>query len=151
MNNSLPVSLVPGLGPVPLQFGPQRDHLAPGASQPHRPLSRTRSEPLPHSQQGALHSHLLQQHGSQLLDRLKQHNLLGKVAQRRPLLDTARHCTHYSQALHSLQPGTAHTTARHCTHYSQALHTLQPGSACTTARECTQYNQALHTQCTTRH
>ncbi|CAL8324886.1 unnamed protein product [Merluccius merluccius] len=70
---------VPGLGPLPLQFGPQRDHLAPGASQPHRPLSRTRSEPLPHSQRGALHSHLLQQHGSQLLERLKQHNHLGKL------------------------------------------------------------------------
>ncbi|CAL8369720.1 unnamed protein product [Lota lota] len=70
---------VPGLGPVPLQFGPQRDHLALGASQPHRPLSRTRSEPLPHSQLGALHSHLVQQHGSQLLERLKQHNLLGKL------------------------------------------------------------------------
>ncbi|KAJ3587160.1 hypothetical protein NHX12_013550 [Muraenolepis orangiensis] len=61
------------------QFGPQRDHLALGASHPHRPLSRTRSEPLPHSQRGGLHSHLLQQHGSLLLERLKQHNHLGKL------------------------------------------------------------------------
>jgi len=88
------LSLVPGLGPMPLQFAPQRDHLTPGASQPHRPLSRTRSEPLPHSQRGALHNHLLQQHGAQLLERLKQHNHLGKVEKHHPLQAQASHYTH---------------------------------------------------------
>lgn len=70
---------VPGLDPVPLQFAPQLDHLAPGGAQPHKPLSRTRSEPLPQSPR-ALHTHLLQQqHNTQLLERLKQQTHLGKV------------------------------------------------------------------------
>ncbi|XP_016092154.1 histone deacetylase 7 isoform X1 [Sinocyclocheilus grahami] len=62
---------VPGLGPVPLQFS---------ASGPHKPLSRTRSEPLPQSPR-ALHPHLLQQqqHSAQLLERLKQQTHLGKL------------------------------------------------------------------------
>uniref|UniRef100_A0A673G161 Histone deacetylase n=1 Tax=Sinocyclocheilus rhinocerous TaxID=307959 RepID=A0A673G161_9TELE len=61
----------PGLGPVPLQFS---------ASGPHKPLSRTRSEPLPQSPR-ALHPHLLQQqqHSAQLLERLKQQTHLGKL------------------------------------------------------------------------
>uniref|UniRef100_H2U2V4 Histone deacetylase n=1 Tax=Takifugu rubripes TaxID=31033 RepID=H2U2V4_TAKRU len=55
------------------------DHLAPGSAQPHKPLSRTRSEPLPQSQR-ALHTHLLQQqHSTQLLERLKQQTHLGKL------------------------------------------------------------------------
>uniref|UniRef100_A0AAR2IZ14 histone deacetylase n=1 Tax=Pygocentrus nattereri TaxID=42514 RepID=A0AAR2IZ14_PYGNA len=63
--------LVPGLGPVPLQFS------APAG--PHKPLSRTRSEPLPQSPR-ALHTHLLQQqHSAQLLERLKQQTHLGKL------------------------------------------------------------------------
>ncbi|XP_057219343.1 histone deacetylase 7 isoform X2 [Triplophysa rosa] len=65
-----PLLAVPGLGPVPLHFS---------ASGPHKPLSRTRSEPLPQSPR-ALHPHLLQQHHSaQLLDRLKQQTHLGKL------------------------------------------------------------------------
>ncbi|XP_059397049.1 histone deacetylase 7-like isoform X1 [Carassius carassius] len=62
---------VPGLGPVPLQFS---------ASGPHKPLSRTRSEPLPQSPR-ALHPHLLQQqtHSAQILERLKQQTHLGKL------------------------------------------------------------------------
>ncbi|XP_065142540.1 histone deacetylase 7 isoform X3 [Paramisgurnus dabryanus] len=65
-----PLLAVPGLGPVPLQFS---------ASGPHKPLSRTRSEPLPQSPR-ALHPHLLQQHHSaQLLERLKQQTHLGKL------------------------------------------------------------------------
>ncbi|XP_051961887.1 histone deacetylase 7-like isoform X1 [Xyrauchen texanus] len=65
-----PLMSVPGLGSVPLQFS---------ASGPHKPLSRTRSEPLPQSQR-ALHSHLLQQHhNTQLLERLKQQTHLGKL------------------------------------------------------------------------
>ncbi|XP_066529014.1 histone deacetylase 7 [Hoplias malabaricus] len=66
-----PLLTVPGLGPVPLQFS------APAG--PHKPLSRTRSEPLPQSQR-ALHTHLLhQQHSTQLLERLKQQTHLGKL------------------------------------------------------------------------
>ncbi len=78
-NTPLSLVPVPGLDPVPLQFAPQLDHLAPGGAQPHKPLSRTRSEPLPQSPR-ALHTHLLQQqHNTQLLERLKQQTHLGKV------------------------------------------------------------------------
>lgn len=74
-----PLVSVPGLGPVPLQFSPQTDHLAPEGG-PHKPLSRTRSEPLPQSPR-SLHPHLLQQHHNcQLLERLKQQTHLGKVS-----------------------------------------------------------------------
>ncbi|XP_032424546.1 histone deacetylase 7 isoform X1 [Xiphophorus hellerii] len=70
---------VPGLDPVPLQFAPQLDRLSPGGVQAHKPLSRTRSEPLPQSPR-ALHNHLLQQqHNAQLLERLKQQTHLGKL------------------------------------------------------------------------
>ncbi|XP_014001911.1 histone deacetylase 7 isoform X2 [Salmo salar] len=73
-----PMLAVPGLGPVPLQFSPQTDHLAPEGG-PHKPLSRTRSEPLPQSPR-SLHPHLLQQHHNcQLLERLKQQTHLGKL------------------------------------------------------------------------
>uniref|UniRef100_A0A4W5MKN0 histone deacetylase n=1 Tax=Hucho hucho TaxID=62062 RepID=A0A4W5MKN0_9TELE len=74
---SPPVS-VPGLGTVPLQFAPQMDCLAPGGG-PHKPLSRTRSEPLPQSLR-SLHPLLQQHHNSQLLERLKQQTHLGKVS-----------------------------------------------------------------------
>ncbi|KAM4610511.1 histone deacetylase 7 isoform 2-T3 [Polymixia lowei] len=74
-----PLLAVPGLGPVPLQFAPQLDRLAPGGTQPHKALSRTRSEPLPQSPR-PLHTHLLQQqHSTQLLERLKQQTHLGKL------------------------------------------------------------------------
>ncbi|CAN9515848.1 unnamed protein product [Ophioblennius macclurei] len=75
-----PLLTVPGLDSVPLQFAPQVDHLSPGGgAQPHKPLSRTRSEPLPQSPRG-LHTHLLQQqHNTQLLERLKQQTPLGKL------------------------------------------------------------------------
>ncbi|TNN61657.1 Histone deacetylase 7 [Liparis tanakae] len=70
---------VQGLETVQLQFGPQLDHLAPGGAHPHKPLIRTRSEPLPQSPR-TLHTHLLQQqHNTQLLERLKQQTHLGKV------------------------------------------------------------------------
>lgn len=70
---------VPGLDTVPLQFSSHVDHLVPGSAQSHKPLGRTRSEPLPQSQR-ALHTHLLQQqHSAQLLERLKQQTHLGKV------------------------------------------------------------------------
>ncbi|KAM6982990.1 histone deacetylase 7 [Tautogolabrus adspersus] len=71
--------LLSGLDPVQLQFAPQLDHLTPGGAQHHKPLSRTRSEPLPQSP-GALHTHFLQQqHNTQLLERLKQQTHLGKL------------------------------------------------------------------------
>uniref|UniRef100_UPI0037E71410 histone deacetylase 7 isoform X1 n=2 Tax=Semicossyphus pulcher TaxID=241346 RepID=UPI0037E71410 len=74
-----PLLAVPGLDTVPLQFASQLDHLTPGGAQHHKPLSRTRSEPLPQSP-GALHTHLLQQqHNTQLLERLKQQTHLGKL------------------------------------------------------------------------
>ncbi|XP_041859796.1 histone deacetylase 7 isoform X3 [Melanotaenia boesemani] len=74
-----PLLTVPGLDSVPLQFAPQLDRLSPRGVQHHKPLSRTRSEPLPQSPR-ALHAHLLQQqHNTQLLERLKQQTHLGKL------------------------------------------------------------------------
>ncbi|KAM4563017.1 histone deacetylase 7 isoform 3-T4 [Odontesthes bonariensis] len=73
------LTAVPGLDSVPLSFAPQLDHLSPGGVQTHKPLSRTRSEPLPQSPR-ALHTHLIQQqHNTQLLERLKQQTHLGKL------------------------------------------------------------------------
>uniref|UniRef100_A0A3Q3IUD2 Histone deacetylase n=1 Tax=Monopterus albus TaxID=43700 RepID=A0A3Q3IUD2_MONAL len=73
------LTAVPGLDSVPLQFVSQLDHLSPGGTQPHKPLSRTRSEPLPQSPR-TLHTHFLQQqHNTQLLERLKQQTHLGKL------------------------------------------------------------------------
>ncbi|KAF7647659.1 hypothetical protein LDENG_00168690 [Lucifuga dentata] len=75
-----PLLTVPGLESIPLQFAPQLDHLTPGGPQSHKPLSRTRSEPLPQSTTRTLHTHLLQQqHNTQLLERLKQQTHLGKL------------------------------------------------------------------------
>lgn len=74
-----PMLNVPGLGPVPLQFAPQMERLSPGMGHSHKPLSRTRSEPLPQSPR-PLHTHLLHQHhNAQLLERLKQQTHLGKL------------------------------------------------------------------------
>ncbi|XP_017266771.1 histone deacetylase 7 [Kryptolebias marmoratus] len=90
MNHHLPViilepsglvhpPIITGLDSVPLQFAPQLDHLSPGGVQAHKPLSRTRSEPLPQSPH-TLHTQLLQQqHSAQLLERLKQQTHLGKL------------------------------------------------------------------------
>uniref|UniRef100_A0A8C3ARB2 histone deacetylase n=1 Tax=Cyclopterus lumpus TaxID=8103 RepID=A0A8C3ARB2_CYCLU len=70
--------VIQGMDTVQLQFAPQLDHLTPGGAHPHKPLSRTRSEPLPQSPR-TLHTHLLQQqHNTQLLERLKQQTHLGK-------------------------------------------------------------------------
>ncbi|XP_039602786.1 histone deacetylase 7 isoform X2 [Polypterus senegalus] len=66
-----PLVTVPGLGPVPLQFATPLG--------PHKPLSRTRSEPLPQSPR-SLQQHLFQQYQhSQLLERLKQQSPLAKL------------------------------------------------------------------------
>ncbi|XP_061908339.1 histone deacetylase 7-like isoform X3 [Entelurus aequoreus] len=74
-----PLLSVPGLESVPLQFASHLDQLSPGGAQAHKPLSRTRSEPLPQSTR-ALHTHLLQQHhNTQLLERLQQQTHLGKL------------------------------------------------------------------------
>ncbi|NXH38432.1 HDAC7 deacetylase, partial [Dicaeum eximium] len=70
------ISIMPGLGTVPLSFGPSlipAERLAlPGH---HKPLGRTRSEPLPPSPKAAQQHLLFQQH---FLDRLQQHTHLGK-------------------------------------------------------------------------
>ncbi|XP_077402182.1 histone deacetylase 7 isoform X2 [Vanacampus margaritifer] len=74
-----PLLTVPGLDSIPLQFSSHLDQLSPGGAQAHKPLSRTRSEPLPQSPR-MLHSQLLQQHhNTQLLERLKQQTHLGKL------------------------------------------------------------------------
>ncbi|CAG6021062.1 unnamed protein product [Menidia menidia] len=74
-----PLLTVPGLDSVPLPFAQQLDHLSPAGVQTHKPISRTRSEPLPQSPR-ALHTHLIQQqHSTQLLERLKQQTHLGKL------------------------------------------------------------------------
>ncbi|NWZ41879.1 HDAC7 deacetylase, partial [Brachypodius atriceps] len=74
-----PLVAVPGLGTVPFSFAPSlipAERLAlPGH---HKPLGRTRSEPLPQSPK-AIQQHLLfQQHHAHFLDRLKQQTHLGK-------------------------------------------------------------------------
>ncbi|NXX82181.1 HDAC7 deacetylase, partial [Urocolius indicus] len=76
-----PVSLsaVPGLGTVPFSFTPslisaERPPL-PGH---HKPLGRTRSEPLPQSPKSIQQQLLYQQHHTQFLERLKQQTHLGK-------------------------------------------------------------------------
>uniref|UniRef100_A0A3Q1HA46 Histone deacetylase n=1 Tax=Anabas testudineus TaxID=64144 RepID=A0A3Q1HA46_ANATE len=77
LNPHLPVII---LEPTRLVQAPLlTDHLSPGGAQPHKPLSRTRSEPLPQSPR-TLHTHFLQQqHNTQLLERLKQQTHLGKL------------------------------------------------------------------------
>uniref|UniRef100_A0A3Q3X4P1 Histone deacetylase n=1 Tax=Mola mola TaxID=94237 RepID=A0A3Q3X4P1_MOLML len=80
LNPHLPVIILEpsALVHTPLLTG-ELDHLASGGAQPHKPLSRTRSEPLPQSPRG-LHTHLLQQqHSTQLLERIKQQTHLGKL------------------------------------------------------------------------
>uniref|UniRef100_A0A8C9WV63 Histone deacetylase n=1 Tax=Scleropages formosus TaxID=113540 RepID=A0A8C9WV63_SCLFO len=74
---SIPLS-VPSLSQVPLQFAPQLDPV--GTLSLHRPLSRTRSEPLPQSPRPLPPQLLQQHHSTQFLERLKQHTHLGKVS-----------------------------------------------------------------------
>ncbi|NXM41731.1 HDAC7 deacetylase, partial [Gymnorhina tibicen] len=74
-----PLVAVPGLGTVPFSFAPSlipTERLAlPGH---HKPLGRTRSEPLPQSPK-AIQQHLVfQQHHAHFLERLKQQTHLGK-------------------------------------------------------------------------
>ncbi|XP_018616055.1 histone deacetylase 7 isoform X2 [Scleropages formosus] len=72
-----PLLTVPSLSQVPLQFAPQLDPV--GTLSLHRPLSRTRSEPLPQSPRPLPPQLLQQHHSTQFLERLKQHTHLGKL------------------------------------------------------------------------
>ncbi|NXF13599.1 HDAC7 deacetylase, partial [Smithornis capensis] len=74
-----PLVAVPGLGTVPFPFAPSlipAERLSlPGH---HKPLGRTRSEPLPQNPKAIQQQLLYQQHHSQFLERLKQQTHLGK-------------------------------------------------------------------------
>ncbi|XP_032939273.1 histone deacetylase 7 isoform X2 [Catharus ustulatus] len=74
-----PLVAVPGLGTVPLSFAPSlvpAERVAlPGH---HKPLGRTRSEPLPPSPRAVQQHLLFQQHHAHVMDRLKQQTHLGK-------------------------------------------------------------------------
>ncbi|KAF4077826.1 hypothetical protein AMELA_G00192550 [Ameiurus melas] len=93
-----PLLTVPGLAPVPLHVGTA-----------HKPLSRTRSEPLPPSPH-AIHTHLLQQqHNTQLLERLKQQTHLGKLMSKSS--EKPRLCQIPSEDMDSEDVGTSSSNA----------------------------------------
>nr|XP_056723107.1 histone deacetylase 7 [Euleptes europaea] len=73
-----PLVTVPGLGAVPLHFSqllpPERLPMP----TPHKPLGRTRSEPLPSSPRSLQQQLAYQQHHTLFLERLKQQTQLGK-------------------------------------------------------------------------
>lgn len=74
-----PLVAVPGLGTVPFSFAPSlisTERLSlPGH---HKPLGRTRSEPLPQNPKAIQQQLVYQQHHAQFLERLKQQTHLGK-------------------------------------------------------------------------
>ncbi|KAM9177281.1 histone deacetylase 7 isoform 4-T4 [Mergus octosetaceus] len=74
-----PLVAVPGLGTVPFSFAPSlisAERLSlPGH---HKPLGRTRSEPLPQNPKAIQQQLVYQQHHTQFLERLKQQTHLGK-------------------------------------------------------------------------
>lgn len=76
---------VPGLGTVPFSFAPSlisTERLSlPGH---HKPLGRTRSEPLPQNPKAIQQQLVYQQHHTQFLERLKQQTHLGKVSHGHP-------------------------------------------------------------------
>uniref|UniRef100_A0A7M4E8X4 Histone deacetylase n=1 Tax=Crocodylus porosus TaxID=8502 RepID=A0A7M4E8X4_CROPO len=75
-----PLVAVPGLGPVPFSFAPSlisAERLP--LSGHHKPLGRTRSEPLPQNPKAIQQQLAYQQHHAQFLERLKQQTALGKV------------------------------------------------------------------------
>uniref|UniRef100_A0A8C0HD34 Histone deacetylase n=1 Tax=Chelonoidis abingdonii TaxID=106734 RepID=A0A8C0HD34_CHEAB len=79
---ALPVSLpaVPGLGTVPFHFAHSlipTDRLSLAGH--HKPLGRTRSEPLPPNPKAIQQQLAYQQHHAQFLERLKQQTHLGKL------------------------------------------------------------------------
>ncbi|XP_030366336.1 histone deacetylase 7 isoform X3 [Strigops habroptila] len=75
-----PLVAVPGLGTVPFSFTPSlisAERLSlPGH---HKPLGRTRSEPLPQNPKAIQQQLVYQQHHTQFLERLKQQTHLGKA------------------------------------------------------------------------
>ncbi|XP_077779860.1 histone deacetylase 7 isoform X5 [Podarcis muralis] len=75
-----PLVTVPGLGTVPFHFS--RSQLLPperlSMPTPHKPLGRTRSEPLPSSPRAVQQQLAYQQHHALFLERLKQQTQLGK-------------------------------------------------------------------------
>ncbi|XP_061871726.1 histone deacetylase 7 isoform X4 [Colius striatus] len=74
-----PLLAVPGLGTVPFSFTPSlisAERLPLPAH--HKPLGRTRSEPLPQNPKSIQQQLLYQQHHTQFLERLKQQTHLGK-------------------------------------------------------------------------
>uniref|UniRef100_A0A8B9F6A9 Histone deacetylase n=1 Tax=Amazona collaria TaxID=241587 RepID=A0A8B9F6A9_9PSIT len=75
-----PLVAVPGLGTVPFSFTPSlisaERLLLPGH---HKPLGRTRSEPLPQNPKAIQQQLVYQQHHTQFLERLKQQTHLGKL------------------------------------------------------------------------
>uniref|UniRef100_A0A7M4FTE3 Histone deacetylase n=1 Tax=Crocodylus porosus TaxID=8502 RepID=A0A7M4FTE3_CROPO len=74
-----PLVAVPGLGPVPFSFAPSlisAERLP--LSGHHKPLGRTRSEPLPQNPKAIQQQLAYQQHHAQFLERLKQQTALGK-------------------------------------------------------------------------
>ncbi|XP_025898610.1 histone deacetylase 7 [Nothoprocta perdicaria] len=74
-----PLVAVPGLGTVPFSFAPSlisAERLSlPGH---HKPLGRTRSEPLPQNPKAIQQQLVYQQHHTQFLERIKQQTHLGK-------------------------------------------------------------------------
>ncbi|XP_061470518.1 histone deacetylase 7 isoform X2 [Rhineura floridana] len=75
-----PLVTVPGLGTVPFHFS--HSQLLPperlSMPTPHKPLGRTRSEPLPSSPRAVQQQLAYQQHHTLFLERLKQQTQLGK-------------------------------------------------------------------------
>uniref|UniRef100_A0A7M4E9E0 Histone deacetylase n=1 Tax=Crocodylus porosus TaxID=8502 RepID=A0A7M4E9E0_CROPO len=72
-----PLVAVPGLGPVPFSFAPSlisAERLP--LSGHHKPLGRTRSEPLPQNPKAIQQQLAYQQHHAQFLERLKQQTAL---------------------------------------------------------------------------
>ncbi|XP_034647966.1 histone deacetylase 7 isoform X3 [Trachemys scripta elegans] len=75
-----PLVAMPGLGTVPFHFAPSlipTDRLSLAGH--HKPLGRTRSEPLPPNPKAIQQQLAYQQHHAQFLERLKQQTHLGKL------------------------------------------------------------------------
>uniref|UniRef100_U3K701 Histone deacetylase n=1 Tax=Ficedula albicollis TaxID=59894 RepID=U3K701_FICAL len=73
-----PLVAVPGLGTVPFSFAPSLVPAERLSLPHHKPLGRTRSEPLPPSPKAVQQHLLFQQHHAHFLERLRQQTHLGK-------------------------------------------------------------------------
>uniref|UniRef100_A0ACB8EM24 Histone deacetylase 7 n=1 Tax=Sphaerodactylus townsendi TaxID=933632 RepID=A0ACB8EM24_9SAUR len=73
-----PLVTVSGLGPVPLHFSQLLPAERLSMPMPHKPLGRTRSEPLPSSPRSLQQQLAYQHHHTLFLERLKQQTQLGK-------------------------------------------------------------------------